>query len=101
MATLNPKAVLQTSSGGGAAGVSSLNGESGALNLKTIGGQDPLGVGDIPTGGTGSGSQLAHTNYLSATQTYSETDPVTSSFALGAATSSAVNFWLYKDGSTS
>ena len=54
MAILNPKAVLQTSSGGGGtAGVSSLNGEAGALSLKTIGGQSPLGVGDIPTGGGG------------------------------------------------
>lgn len=66
MAILNPKAVLQTSSGGGGtAGVSSLNGESGALSLKTIGGQDPLGVGDIPTGSSGGtiiGSRVVDTN---------------------------------------
>ena len=37
--------------GGGAAGVSSLDGQTGALTTKTIGGQSILGEGDIPAGG--------------------------------------------------
>ena len=37
--------------GGGAAGVSSLDGQTGALTTKTIGGQSILGTGDIPAGG--------------------------------------------------
>lgn len=39
--------------GGGAAGVSSLDGQTGALTTKTIGGQSILGEGDIPVGGGG------------------------------------------------
>lgn len=40
--------------GGGTAGVSSLNGQTGALTTKTVGGQSILGEGDIPiSGGSG------------------------------------------------
>ena len=39
--------------GGGTAGVSSLDGQTGALTTKTIGGQSILGTGDIPVGGGG------------------------------------------------
>lgn len=37
--------------GGSAAGVSSIDGQTGALTTKTIGGQSILGSGDIPVGG--------------------------------------------------
>lgn len=39
--------------GGGTAGVESINGQSGALNIKTINGNDVLGTGDIEISGTG------------------------------------------------
>ena len=53
--------------GGGVAGVSSLDGQTGALTTKTINGNSILGSGDIViTGGTGSGSSVSYEQILSA-----------------------------------
>ena len=50
--------------GGGVAGVSSLNGQTGALTTKTINGNDILGSGDITI--SGSGSSVSYSQTLTA-----------------------------------